>query len=105
MSWWADPLNAIITTVLRTPDGLVREDQRARAGARVTQTRHPPPRAAVPARPDRHLGARLPQIELADLARPIHGPLKRPRRRDDRPDLAQIVVQDRLAAGIAELDQ
>ena len=49
--------------------------------------------------PDRDLPPRLPEIELADLARAINRPLKRPRRRrEQRADLAQIVVDDRLAA-------
>jgi hypothetical protein len=46
---------------------------------------------------DRDLGARLPQIELADLRRPIDSALKRPGRREQRADLAQIVIDDRLA--------
>jgi hypothetical protein len=49
--------------------------------------------------PDRTLGLGLPQIELADLARPIDGALKRAgRRQKQRPDLAQIIIDDRLAA-------
>jgi hypothetical protein len=46
---------------------------------------------------DRDLGARLPQIELADLRRPIDGALKRPGRGEQRADLAQVVIDDRLA--------
>jgi hypothetical protein len=45
--------------------------------------------------PDWDLGARLPKIELADLAGPIDRALKRPGRRcGQRPDLAEIVVVD-----------
>jgi hypothetical protein len=48
---------------------------------------------------DRHLGLGLPNVELADLTGPVDGALKRPRRRrEQRPDLAQIVIDDRLAA-------
>ena len=47
---------------------------------------------------DRNLRPGLPDVELADLARPIDGPLKRPRRRrEQRPHLAQVVIDDRLA--------
>jgi hypothetical protein len=53
--------------------------------------------------PDRHLALWLPEIELADLARPIDRPLKRSRpRNEQRPDLAQVVIDDRLAAVEAE---
>jgi hypothetical protein len=46
---------------------------------------------------DGHLVARLPDIELNQLARPIGGALKGPgRRRKQRPDLAQVVIDDRL---------
>jgi hypothetical protein len=49
--------------------------------------------------PDRDLGAWLPEVELADLARSIDGALERPwRRQEQRPHLAQVVVDDRLAA-------
>jgi hypothetical protein len=40
----------------------------------------------------------LPQIELADLAGPIDRALIRPRHREQRPDLAQVVIDDRLTA-------
>ena len=52
------------------------EDQRAGTGARVGQARDNDPRPASLAVTDRHLRARLPQIELADLPRPIDRPLK-----------------------------
>ena len=52
---------------------------------------------------DRDLLARLPQIALHQLARPIDRPLKRPRPQEPRPDLADIVIEDRLPALIAEL--
>jgi len=53
--------------------------------------------------PDWDLLARLPDVELADLARPIDRPLKRPgRRREQRPNLNQVVVDDRLARGAAQ---
>jgi len=50
---------------------------------------------------DGHLNARLPDIELADLARPIDRALRRPRGREQRPDLTQVVIEDRLAANPA----
>ena len=47
--------------------------------------------------------ARLPQIALHQLARPIDRPLERPRHHEPRADLAHVVVKDRLAALIAQL--
>jgi hypothetical protein len=47
---------------------------------------------------DRDLARGLPQIELADLPGPIHGPLVGARRQVERADLAHIVIDDRLAA-------
>src|SRR6187200_305556 len=40
--------------------------------------------------------ARLPQIELQQLAGAIDGALERPPALEQRPDLAQVVVEDRL---------
>src|SRR5262249_45240729 len=53
---------------------------------------------------DRNLAARLPKVELAERARPIGAALKgaRPRQKQ-RPHLAQVVVEDRLATGVALL--
>jgi hypothetical protein len=52
---------------------------------------------------DRLLLPRLPDIKLADLARPVDRPLKRPRRRrEQRPDLSQVVVDDGLARGASQ---
>lgn len=48
--------------------------------------------------PDRHLASGLPDVELADLARPVDRPLRRPDGPEQRPHLAQIVIEDRLAA-------
>jgi len=47
---------------------------------------------------DRDLRARASEVELADLAGPIDGPLIAPGRREQRPDVAQVVIDDRLAA-------
>ena len=47
---------------------------------------------------DRHQLRGLPQIPLTDLARPIDRPLMRAQLQEDRTDLAQIVINDRLAA-------
>jgi hypothetical protein len=86
---------------------LLGKDQRAGAGPRVAQTRDDHPGAALLEMPDRNRLRRLPQIELADLRRSIDRALETPRRRrEQRPQLAQIVVQDRLGARVAErLDQ
>ena len=62
---------------------------------------HHPATAPLPV-PDRDLLGRLPQIALHQLPRPIDRPLKRPRRQEPRPDLADIVIKDRLAARIAQ---
>ena len=87
---------------------LLGEDQRASAGARLAQTRRPPPsrRGTDRGRPRSRRG-RLPKIELADLARPVDGALERPRRRPkQRPHLAHVIIDDRLDAPIAQrLDQ
>src|SRR5215207_5456390 len=83
---------------------LFSEDQRAGTGAGVAQARDHDPCPPGLTVPDRHLGLRLPKIELADLARAIDRPLKRPRRRREQwPHLAQIVIDDRLAALEPEL--
>ena len=47
---------------------------------------------------DRDLPGGLPEIELADLARAIDRALKRPGRIKQRPHLAQVAIDDRLAA-------
>ena len=83
--------------------GLLGEHQHAGAGARVAQARDDHPAPARLAVTDRDLRPRLPDIELADLARPVDGALKRPaRRREQRPNLAQIVIDDRLARPAAQ---
>jgi hypothetical protein len=48
--------------------------------------------------PDRDLFTWLPQVELADLPRPVDRALKRPGHDEERADLAQVVIDDRLAA-------
>src|SRR5215213_1463607 len=83
---------------------LLGEHQRARARARVAQACDDDPCPPGLAVPDRDLPPRLPEIELADLARAINRALKRPRRRrEQRADFAQVVVDDRLAAIETEL--
>lgn len=52
---------------------------------------------------DRDVLARLPQIALHQLTRPIDRPLKRPRGQEPRADVANVVIKDRLAALIAKL--
>ena len=75
------------------------EHQRPGTGARVAKARDHHKGPARLAMTDRHLGPRLPDVKLADLARAIDGPLKRPRpRREQRPDLTQVVINDRLDA-------
>src|SRR5215208_1715854 len=74
------------------------------ARARVAQACDDDPCPPGLAVPDRDLPPRLPEIELADLARAINRALKRPRRRrEQRADFAQVVVDDRLAAIETEL--
>jgi hypothetical protein len=83
---------------------LLREHQRPGKRTRVRQlARHEiaAPRL-TPA--DRDLAARLTQIELRQLARPITRALKAARRRQKpRPQLAQQIIEDRLAAHVPEL--
>ncbi len=68
-------------------------------------TGHHPPATPLPMT-DRDEPPRLPQVALDQLARPIHRPLKRPRSaQEPRPDLAHVVIEDRLAAHIAQLDR
>ena len=83
---------------------LLREHQRAGERARVGQlTRHDVAAAGL-APADRDLRARLAEIELRQLARAIAGALEAARRRQKpRPQLAQQIVEDRLAAHVAEL--
>jgi hypothetical protein len=53
---------------------------------------------------DRDLRARLAEVELGQLAGAVAGALEAARRRQKaRPQLAQQVVEDRLAAVVAEL--
>ena len=47
---------------------------------------------------DRDLAGWLPEVELADLPRPIDRALERPGRVEQRPHLPQVVIDDRLAA-------
>jgi hypothetical protein len=46
---------------------------------------------------DRDLLARLPEVELQQLAGPVDGALIGPAALEQRPDLAQVIVEDRLA--------
>jgi hypothetical protein len=55
--------------------------------------------------PDRDLLGRLPEIELADLARPIDRALKRARRIKQRPRLAQVIVEIVLPPSNPSADQ
>jgi hypothetical protein len=80
-----------------------REDQHARARARVPQARDNDVAAANLTVADRELLARLPNIELADLSGPPDRPRERPRRRcKQRPHLAEVVIDDRLARTAAQ---
>jgi hypothetical protein len=62
---------------------------------------HPAPAQLTVA--DRDLVARLEQIELHQLPRAIQRPLIGPPPQKARPDLAHVIVEDRLAAHIAQL--
>jgi hypothetical protein len=82
---------------------LLRKHQRAGERARVGQLTGHDIAAAGLATADRDLRARLAQIELRQLPRPITGALEAARRRQKpRPQLTQQIVEDRLAAHIAE---
>src|SRR5690606_10064331 len=53
---------------------------------------------------DRDRARGLPQVELADLARAVGGALEGARRRgEQRPDLAQVLIEDRAPAGVTGL--
>ena len=54
---------------------------------------------------DRDLPLRLPQIELQHVPGPIDRPLEGPLISEERPHLAHVLVDDRLAAVEPELDQ
>ena len=54
---------------------------------------------------DRQRLSGLPQIALHQLPRPIHSALERAPDEKPRPDLANVIVEDRLAARIAKLDR
>lgn len=85
---------------------LLGEDQRAGERTRVRQLAGHHPAAAGLAPADGDLRAWLAQIELRQLPRPITRALKAARRRQKpRPQLAQQVIEDRLAAHVAELLQ
>jgi hypothetical protein len=82
---------------------LLREHQRPGEGARVGQLGGDDiaaPRLAVP---DRDLPPRLAEVELAQLARAIARALVGARKQEAGAQLAQEVVEDRLAAVVAEL--
>ena len=83
--------------------GSRREDQHPGAGSAIAQARDHDIAAAGLAVTDRHLLARLPDVELADLPGPPDRPPERPRRRrEQRPHLAQVVIDDRLARPAAQ---
>ena len=85
---------------------LLGEHQRARTRSRIAKAGNDDVALACLTMADRDLTLRLPQIELADLPRPINSALERALRREQRAHLTQIVIDDRLAARIAQrLDQ
>jgi hypothetical protein len=85
--------------------GLLGEHQGAGATARVAQAANHHPAAATLAVADRDRRRRLPEVELADLARAVEGALEGPgRRREQRTDLTQVLIEDRPAAREALLD-
>jgi hypothetical protein len=80
-----------------TPASPWRRSARQRRRASSPDTRRRPTLVASVVA-DRDLGPGLPQIELADLAGPIDRALERSwRRREQRADHAQVVIDDRLA--------
>jgi hypothetical protein len=75
------------------------------APAREPQRRNNNPRPSGLPVPDRHLGPRLPEIKLQQLAAAIDRALKCPRRRrEQRPQLGDVVIDQRLAAIESDLD-
>ncbi len=82
---------------------LLAEDQGAGERPRPARlARDDPPTAGLPIT-DRDVPARLPQIALDQLRRPINRPLERALHQEPRPHLAHVVIEDRLAARIADL--
>src|ERR1700685_2662978 len=81
---------------------LLGEHQRTRTDPRIAKTGNNDGGLACLTMADRDLTLRLPQIELADLPRPIDGALERALRREQRPHLTQIVINNALAARIAQ---
>jgi hypothetical protein len=75
---------------------LLGEDERAGAGPRPAQAGDDDPATPRLAVADRDLGRGLPEVELADLTRPVDGALIGARRAEDRAQLAHVVVEDRL---------
>jgi hypothetical protein len=86
------------------PEQQVRDrlDQRAGARVRLVKTRDDDIALAGLALADRDLIAGLPQVELADLPGPVDRALKGARRTQQRPHLAQVVIDDGLAASKAK---
>src|SRR5207245_9580406 len=82
---------------------LLREDERAGAGARVGQAANDDVAAPRLAAADRDLARRLPEIELAEHTGPVPRPLEGALTLEERSHLAQVVVEDRLAADVALL--
>jgi hypothetical protein len=93
--------------VARQPEQDVRcllgEDQAGGDRARPTDLAGHHPAAPELAVTDRDRLTRLPQVALHELARPVDRALEGPWAQVPRADLADEVVKDRLAAGIAEL--
>jgi hypothetical protein len=84
---------------------LLGEHQRAGDRARVAKLRGHHPAAARLAIAHRDLTARLEQVELQQLARPIDGALIGALGRKQRPHLTHVVVEDCLRAVEADLAQ
>jgi glyoxylase-like metal-dependent hydrolase (beta-lactamase superfamily II) len=82
---------------------LLGEDQRAHQHPRPAHLTGHHPATPHLAMTDRDQLARLPQIALRQLARTVERALERPLDHEPRPDLAHVVVEDRLAALIAQV--
>jgi hypothetical protein len=82
---------------------LLGEDQRALNRPRPAQLRGHHPAAPLLMVTDRNRLARLPQIKLAQLPRPINRALIGASHEKPRPHLAHPVIEDRLATHIAQL--
>jgi hypothetical protein len=73
--------------------------------ARVGQRGHEPERLVADALPERHLHARVPPVELHDLARQTARVLEGARRREFGADVREMLLEDRHAGPVSRAAQ